>query len=96
MADATITVDELADLLVSTGHRHHEAYAVSDGADPEWALWYAGSLQTHLWNRAGTLPTRSLLVRLLLNAEAEFLEAGGEGAWAPSYARHILDALAAD
>ena len=37
-----LTREELAELLVETGHHHHQAYADSDGVDPEWALWYAG------------------------------------------------------
>ena len=54
----TTTVEELAELLLETGHHHHQAYVSSDGVDPEWALWYADYLQTRLWDGAGSLPTR--------------------------------------
>ncbi|ETZ99541.1 hypothetical protein I547_5783 [Mycobacterium kansasii 824] len=49
----SITAAELADLLVETGERHHQAYADTDGADPEWALWYSGYLQARLWTAPG-------------------------------------------
>ena len=58
----TITETELADLLRQTGERHHAAFIESDGADPEWALWYADYVQAHLWDRAGRLPSRGELV----------------------------------
>jgi NAD(P)H-hydrate epimerase len=46
-----VTDEELTALLIETGQRHHRAYQESDGADPEWALWYAGYLQAHLWDQ---------------------------------------------
>jgi len=88
----SISADELADLLVETGERHHRAYAEADGADPEWPLWYSGYLQARLWDRAGALPTRSRLVALLQSAEQRFGAATG---WQLHYAHHILAALGA-
>ena len=35
----------LEDLFRETGEAHHQAYIETDGADPEWPLWYAGYLQ---------------------------------------------------
>ena len=46
-----ISEKELAALFMETGKHHHEAYETSDGVDPEWALFYAGYLQTRLWDR---------------------------------------------
>ncbi|KZS55965.1 hypothetical protein A4G28_01365 [Mycobacterium ostraviense] len=83
----SITVAELADLLVETGQRHHQAYADTDGADPEWALWYSGYLQARLWDRAGRLPSRSQLVGLLQSAERRYGSADG---WPLRYAGHLL------
>ncbi|WP_205874119.1 NAD(P)H-hydrate epimerase [Mycobacterium camsae] len=83
----SITIAELADLLVETGQRHHQAYADSDGVDPEWALWYSGYLQTRLWDRAGRLPSRSQLVGLLESAERRY---GGAAGWPLRYAAHLL------
>ncbi|ORV72534.1 NAD(P)H-hydrate epimerase [Mycobacterium gastri] len=83
----SITGAELADLLVETGERHHKAYADTDGADPEWALWYSGYLQARLWDRAGRLPSRSQLVGLLQSAERRYGSAEG---WPLRYAGHLL------
>ena len=38
----------LADLFLETGHAHHAAFAATDGADPEWPIWYAEHLQAPL------------------------------------------------
>ncbi len=84
---------ELAQLIVETGEHHHQAYLESDGVDPEWALWYAGHLQTRMWDRAGTLPTRSQLVHLLLQGEADLAKEGSDTPWAEFYAEAILKAL---
>lgn len=91
---ATISVDEFADLLMETGQHHHRAYIESDGTDPEWAIWYAGYLQSRLWERTGSLPSRSLLVHLLLGAQADHEANGGDSPWPPHYAPIMLAALA--
>ena len=83
----------LAELLVETGHHHHQAYISSDGVDPEWALWYAGFLQTKLWNTHGEIPTRSKLIYLLISAEEAFDSAEQNEEWPVFYARHILNHL---
>jgi NAD(P)H-hydrate epimerase len=88
-----ITQPEIAELLLETGHSHHQAYAESDGVDPEWALWYSGYLQSRLWDRAGSLPTRSLLVHLLLSAEHDHAATTEEVPWPQFYAGAILAAL---
>ncbi len=88
-----MTTEELAALLVDTGQHHHHAYISSDGTDPEWPLWYAGYLQTNIWDRVGAVPTRSSLVHLLLEAEQRFNATGGSSDWPPFYARFILENL---
>jgi NAD(P)H-hydrate epimerase len=89
-----ISETELAELLHETGQRHHAAFAESEGADPEWALWYATDLQARLWDRAGRLPSRGELCFLLVGAEREHGASGGEEPWPRAYARFILAGLA--
>ena len=36
---------QLEELLRETGEAHHQAYIETDGADPEWPLWYADYLR---------------------------------------------------
>lgn len=84
----------LAELLMETGHRHHHAYQDSDGVDPEWALWYAGYMQSRIWDAFGTVPTRSRIVHLLLAAEEAHAAAGDEaGEWAPFYGAYLVEQL---
>ena len=91
----TITGSELAALLRETGERHHAAFIESDGADPEWALWYADYLQAHLWDRAGRLPSRGELVYLLVGAERAHAASGSDEPWPDAYARFLLEGLTA-
>lgn len=93
MTAGPLNQEQLADLLMETGHHHHQAYIDSDGVDPEWALWYAGYLQARMWDRAGALPTRSQLIYLLLRGEMELAEAGTDTPWPQYYAGIILTAL---
>jgi NAD(P)H-hydrate epimerase len=90
----TITEAEFAALLRETAERHHAAFIESDGADPDWALWYAGYVQAHLWDRAGRLPSRGELVYLLVGAERAHKSSGSDEAWPDTYARFILEGLA--
>jgi NAD(P)H-hydrate epimerase len=94
--ERSIGVDELERLLDDAGERHHRAYEESDGADPEWPLWYATDVQARLWDRGGRLPTRSELVYLLVAAERAYRTSDGSEPWARAYARAILQALAAE
>jgi NAD(P)H-hydrate epimerase len=87
---ASITREELAELFREAGHRHHEAFAGSDGADPEWALWYAGYLQAHLWDRLGRVLTRSEIVYLLVASDLE-ARAQGVADWPSFYAERFLE-----
>lgn len=85
----------LAELLMETGHHHHQAYISSDGIDPEWALWYSGYLQSRIWDAFGEIPTRSRLIQLLLSAEEEFNSTNQEGPWPPYYAAYMTERLSA-
>ena len=33
--------DNIAGFLVQTGQAHHKAFEATDGADPDWPIWYA-------------------------------------------------------
>jgi len=83
---------ELARLIAATGRAHHAAFAASDGVDPDWASWYAGHLQATVWDRLGSVPTRSELTYLLVAADRAYASADGDrGDWPTFYARFILE-----
>ena len=90
---ATLSVPELAEILMAAGHHHHQAYISSDGVDPEWAMWYSSYLQAQIWDRAGEIPTRSTLVHLLIEADKNFEPTEEHPDWPPVYARYMLEEL---
>ncbi len=80
----------LADLLAETGRQHHEAFIDTDGADPEWPLWYANYLSGRIDAFVDVPPTTSKLVQCLVNAaDAHATEAPDEP-WPSFYAEYIL------
>ena len=89
-----MTDEELVALLVETGRKHHEAYIESDGADPEWASWYAGYLQGHLWDRLGRILSRSEITNLLIRGDREARQNDDPSRWAVTYARLLRVAAA--
>ncbi len=91
--DVLMTNEDLAALLLDTGHHHHQAFIESDGADPEWALWYAAHLQTKIWDAFGGIPTRSKLVHLLVDGDERLRAGETSDEWPAFYARLISEAL---
>ena len=60
---------QLASLLEQTGHEHHQAFIETDGADPEWALWYAAHLKRPLSDLLQHDFTQSLLIYELMRMD---------------------------
>lgn len=88
-----MTHEALAALLLEAGTHHHQAFIESDGADPEWALWYAAHLQTTIWDAFGAIPTRSKLVHLLIDGDERLRAGESTEPWPQFYATLISDAL---
>ena len=86
----TDLIRQLEDLFHEVGEAHHQAYIETDGADPEWPLWYADFLRERLGGLLGANFTRSELVHLLVLVAAEQpLRAPGAN-WARYYARFFI------
>lgn len=78
---------QLEGLFLEAGEAHHEAYIASDGADPEWPLWYADYLRERISPLLDASFTRSELVYLLIRVSSEQpLNAPGAN-WARYYAK---------
>jgi len=86
-----MTDEELHALLLETGHKHHEAYAESDGADPEWALWYAAYMQARIWDGLGRVLSRSDLVYLFKLGDREARASEDPAQWPVIYARLLRE-----
>jgi NAD(P)H-hydrate epimerase len=70
VTDASIN-QQLEDLFRETGKAHHQAYIETDGADPEWPLWYAEYSHGKLGALLGATFTRSDLIYLIVQAAKE-------------------------
>ena len=83
MTDTTATIEAL---LAEAASGHHAAFAETDGADPEWPLWYASYLVDRLRDSAGFTGTRSELVYWLVRLDQEYEDADSAIPWTRFYA----------
>lgn len=81
-------------LMVETGKAHHQAFLATDGADPDWPIWYAGYLQQPLGKLLETSLTKSQLVYCLMFADFERTACAPERNWAEFYADHFTEQFA--
>jgi len=88
--DPTARVSELLHEVAET---HHVVYRITDGADPDWASFYADWLLDHseLPRLLGEPPVRSHLVHALVQLDRDFVEGGPPGRWEDWYAERIVD-----
>ena len=81
---------QLEGLFHEVGEAHHQAYIETDGADPEWPLWYAEYLRERLGGLLDASFTKSELVYMLvLVANEQPLRAPG-AYWAKYYAGFFI------
>jgi len=80
-------------LLHEAGEVHHVVYRITDGADDDWASFYADWLIEHseLPETLGREPTRSHVVHELVESERAFSEAAPSTSWEDFYADRIID-----
>jgi hypothetical protein len=92
----TVCMDErtrrVSDLLHEASEVHHVVYRITDGADDDWASFYADWLLDHseLPETLGRAPTRSHLVHELVESERAFGEAASPGCWQDFYADRMV------
>jgi hypothetical protein len=85
-----MTVERIADLLHEAAETHHTVYRITDGADPDWASWYANWLikLSELPALLGRRPVPSHLIHALVDLERTV--GAGEG-WELGYAARLLE-----
>ena len=83
-----MTVDEL---LREVAETHHRVYRITDGADDDWASWYANWLLdlSELTQLLSTRPVRSHLVHALVQLDRDYTAAGTDEPWPAYYAREL-------
>ena len=83
----------VAELLHEAGEVRHAVYGITDGANDDWASFYAHWLTRHseLGEVLGAIPIRSQLVHELVDCECAYGDADREEPWEAFYARRVLD-----
>jgi hypothetical protein len=87
------TLDQVAGLLTEVGEKHHQVYRIVQGADDDWASWYAWWLieLSELPALLGTRPVRSELVYLLVSLDKQYTAEDPDEPWQSYYAKRIID-----
>jgi hypothetical protein len=90
MADTTT---QIAELLHEAGETHHRVYRIVDGADDDWASWYADWLTrlSELPDLLGATPVRSELVYMLVRLGKEYDEQQPSDPWEQYYAGRLIE-----
>ncbi len=83
--------DEIAELLTQTGQAHHKAFAATDGADPDWPIWYADYAKGPFAERFGMNFSKTQLVYCLMKADIEHQARAPESSWPEFYANEIVE-----
>jgi hypothetical protein len=92
-ADMDERTQRVAELLHEAGEVHHVVYRITDGADDDWASFYAQWLTRHseLGEVLGGVPVRSQLVHELVECDRDYGDAGPEESWEIWYARRVVE-----
>lgn len=82
---------DLAKLLSETCESHHEAFADSNGTDPDWAVWYAKHLMENKELRGcfGDKLTLAKLVYSLMALDLEYTADKPSESWSQYYAKRL-------
>ena len=88
----TTKPEQISQLLREASETHHRVFRIVDGADDDWASWYAQWLieLSELPDLLGTKPVRSELIYLLVSLDKQFAAEDPGEPWETYYARRIL------
>ena len=83
---------KLAELLHEAAETHHQVFRITDGADEDWASWYAQWLVTlsELPEVLGGTVVRSELTYMLVRLDKEYTERRPDQRWEDYYARELV------
>jgi len=89
----TATTDQISRLLHEAGETHHRVYRIIDGADDDWATWYADWLVnlSELPALLGTKLVRSELTYLLVSLDKDYVASQPDEPWETYYAQRIVE-----
>jgi hypothetical protein len=86
-------VAKVSELLHEAGEIHHQVYRIVDGADDDWASWYADWLidLSELPDILGTKPVRSELVYMLVKLGKDYAAENPDETWQAFYAQALVE-----
>jgi hypothetical protein len=89
----TAAEKSISSLLHEAGETHHQVFRIIDGADDDWASWYADWLinLSELPDLLGLKPVRSELTYLLVGLDKQYTAEQPAEPWEDYYARRITD-----
>ena len=87
--------DAIAALLDEVAETHHHVYRITEGADDDWASWYAQWLLdlSELPVIVAFRPVRSHLVHALVQLDRDYTRESPAEPWSTYYARRLPDLL---
>jgi hypothetical protein len=87
---------KVSELLHEASETHHQVYRIVDGADDDWASWYADWLidLSELPDILGSKPVRSELVYMLVKLDKDYAAENPDEKWENYYARAVVDHFA--
>ena len=88
----TAATEQISRLLHEASETHHRVFRIVDGADDDWASWYADWLinLSELPALLGAKPVRSELTYLLVSLDKEYTANHPGEPWETYYAQRIL------
>ena len=84
--------EQVSRLLHEAGDIHHQVFRIVDGADDDWASWYADWLinLSELPGLLGVKPVRSELVYLLVALDKDYTAKPQDQPWDAYYAARVV------
>lgn len=86
--------DQLVQLFVQTATAHHRAFADTDGADPDWPIWYADHLRDDISEALDHEFHRAQLIYCLMSADFEHQARARNTDWKAYWADFFLERYA--
>jgi hypothetical protein len=86
-------VESVIKLLHEAAETHHQVFRISDGADDDWASWYADWLTrlSELPLLLSSPPVRSEVVYMLVTLDKEYVSEHPGEPWEAYYAARIVE-----
>jgi hypothetical protein len=83
---------KIAELLHEAAEAHHQVFRITDGADDDWASWYAEWFVTlsELPELLGAKVVRSELTYMLVRLDKDYTERRLAERWEDYYARELV------